>query len=54
MSCPPIVATQNLRLTGDCNPSRTLSVCYFSCDNNAVLNGPSAIQCLNNGLVINN
>ena len=49
MSCPPIVRTLNLRLTGDCNPSRSQSICYFNCDNNYVLNGPSAIQCMNNG-----
>lgn len=48
-SCPTIVQTTNLRLSGDCNPSRPNSICYFSCDNNAILSGPSAIQCLNSG-----
>lgn len=47
--CPQITPTMNLRLSGECNPSKQQSICYFSCDNNAVLNGPSALQCLNNG-----
>lgn len=49
MSCPPIHRTQNLRLNGECNPSKTLSVCYFSCENGYTLSGPTAIQCLNTG-----
>lgn len=49
MSCPPVIQTQNLRFTGECNPSKPQSICYFSCDNNSKLNGPTAIQCTNSG-----